>query len=121
MFEIIRATAAEGLGPAALVASAAERGEHVQKLLAALAVEPSESEGSPSLEFAAQVFLRLEEFSLSRRIDGVRKELERLNPLKAQDDYDSLFGRLVDLEGARRRVRVAAEAGQVEAELPRSG
>jgi DNA primase len=121
VFEIVRQTAPNGLGPASLVASAAERGEHVQKLLAALAVEPPESEGPPRPEYAAQIFLRLEEFALSRRIDGVRKELERLNPLKAQDDYDSLFGRLVDLEGERRRVRVAAEAGEVEAELPRSG
>ena len=39
----------------------------------------------------------------------MRKQLERLNPLKDQSDYDGLFEQLVALEGARRRVRVAAE------------
>ena len=65
--------------------------------------------GEPTADYAEQVFLRLEEFALSRRIDVMRKQLERLNPLKDQTDYDALFEQLVALEGARRRVRVAAE------------
>jgi DNA primase len=127
-FELIRDAAVVQAGAASLMAGAQDRGEQVQKLVAALSVEPPESEGPPTAEYAAQIFLRLEEFSLSRRIDGVRRQLERLNPLKAEDDYDSLFERLVDLEGARRRVRVAAESREVvadsdlpAAQMPHSG
>jgi hypothetical protein len=60
------------------------------------------------------VFLRLEEFSLKRRADAIRKELERVNPLKAPDEHERMFEQLVELEGARRRLRVAAEAVQVQ-------
>ncbi len=120
VFEVVRQSASAGTPTSQLVGAASDRGEQVQKLLAALAVEPPRSEGLPGPEFVAQVFLRLDEFALSRRIDDLRKELERLNPLKAQEQYELLFERLVDLEGARRRVRVAAEAGAIPAELPRS-
>jgi DNA primase len=96
--------------PAGLVSRASERGETIQKLVAGLSVEPLAAGGEPTADYAHHVFLRLEEFELSRKIDVARKELERLNPLKAQVEYDSLFERLVALEGARRRIRVAAEA-----------
>jgi DNA primase len=96
--------------PAALVSRAQERGETIQKLVAGLSVEALASGGEPTADYAHHVFLRLEEFELSRKIDVARKELERLNPLKAQAEYDSLFEQLVALEGARRRIRVAAEA-----------
>jgi len=123
VFELVRQAAGQPLGVDAglLVGLAGERGAEVQKLLAALAVEPLESEGPAAGEYAGQVFLRLEEFALSRRIDGLRRELERLNPLKAESDYEVMFQRLVDLEGARRRVRVAAETGGAAVEMPQSG
>ena len=107
IFDLARGAAAAS--PSAIVARAQERGEVLQKIVAGLAIEPPAIGGEPTLDYAEQVFLRLEEFALSRRIDSMRKQLERLNPLKDQSDYDALFEQLVALEGARRRVRVAAE------------
>jgi DNA primase len=102
----------DGLSASALVSVAQERarGEQIGKLLAALAVEPPETLGEVSADYAEHVFLRLEEFSLKREADDIRKRLERLNPLKASEEYDELYERFVRLEGARRRVRAAAEA-----------
>jgi DNA primase len=74
--------------------------------LAALATEPVEGELTP--EHADRVRLSLEEYLLKRRIDSVRKRLERLNPLK-DPDYEPLYEELVGLEGSRRRVRAQAE------------
>jgi DNA primase len=74
--------------------------------LAALATEPLD--GEPTAEYAERVRLRLEEFALKRRIDSMRKDLERLNPMK-DPDYEPKFVELSKLEGARRRVREQAE------------
>src|SRR5439155_1530740 len=84
-----RARAASTASPSAIVARAQERGEVLQKIVAGLAIEPPASGGEPTPDYAEQVFLRLEEFALSRRIDAMRKQLERLNPLKDQTDYDA--------------------------------
>jgi DNA primase len=75
--------------------------------LAALATEPLD--GEPTAEYAERVRLRLEEFALKRRIDLVRKDLERLNPITQAEDYEPKFVELSKLEGARRRVREQAE------------
>ena len=94
----------------ALVARAQDqKGEQVGRVLAALAVERPKAQGEPTVEYAERLFLRLEEFSLKRRADVIRKELERVNRLKAPADHETLFEQLIDLEGARRRVRAAAE------------
>jgi DNA primase len=92
-------------GPSAgtLVSLAQERGEQLGRLVAALAVEPTESDGEPTGEYAAAVFDRLEEFHLGRQIDELRRELERLNPQK-EPRYEELFGRMVALLGRRRRL-----------------
>jgi DNA primase len=108
-FELVRS--GTGVGPAALVGLAQERsrGEQIGKLVAALAVEPLTTVGDATIEYANQVFLRLEEFALKRQAEQIRKRLERLNPLKASEEYDSLYEQFVRLEGARRRVRTEAE------------
>jgi DNA primase len=117
-FEVISETIREGgavVSAGALVARGQElRGEQVARILAALAVEAPKSQGDPTRGYAENVFLRLEEFSLKRRADAIRKELERVNPLKAPDEHERMFEQLVELEGARRRLRVAAEAVQVQ-------
>jgi DNA primase len=102
----------DGLPAAALVSAAHEgaRGEQIGKLLAALAVEPPETLGEVAADYVEHVFLRLEEFFLKREADDIRKRLERLNPLKSSQEYDELYEQFVRLEGARRRVRAAAEA-----------
>jgi DNA primase len=99
-------------GVSTLVSMAHERpgGDVLGRLLAALAVDPPKAGVEPDHEYAERIFLRLEEFSLKRRADVVRKELERLNPLKSRGDHEALFEQLLTLEGARRRARTAAEA-----------
>ena len=112
-FELILDNRADLEAPDAarsLVAAAQERGEPLGRLLAALAVEPPETGVDSLHEYAERVFLRLDEFHLSRQIDAMRKQLERLNPMKVPGDYNAMFERLVGLEGARRRVRMAAES-----------
>ena len=95
---------------ALLMSKAQDRGDQLHRLMAALVYEPTESGGEPTRDYVDRVFLRLREFALSRQIEDIRKLLERLNPLRAQQEYDRMFEQLVALEGARRRVRVEAEA-----------
>jgi hypothetical protein len=107
VFDFLReATRAAGSddGAGALVAQAQDRGEQLGRLVAALAVEPTESDGQPTREYATAVFLRLEEFHLGRRIDALRRELERMNPQK-DPRYEDLFDRMVKLLGQRQRLR----------------
>jgi DNA primase len=54
---------------------------------------------------------RLEELSLKRRIDTLKKRLERLNPVTDPQTYDSLFEEYIALEGERRKVRARVGEG----------
>ena len=91
---------------AALVSRAHDRsGDQVARLVAGLAVERLKSESEPTEDYVEQLFLRLEEFSLKRKADSIRRELERVNPLKAPHEYEQLFQQLIEVEGARRRIR----------------
>jgi DNA primase len=112
-FELIHSGA--GASPAALVemAQVRARGEQIGKLIAALAVEPLTTVGDVTLEYVDQIFLRLEEFALRRQAEDIRKRLERLNPLKASDEYDALYEQFVRLEGARRRLRATGEGPEI--------
>jgi DNA primase len=116
-FELIRdvhrsqpAPADPAAAAALLLTRAQDRGEQLRTLMAALVYEPTESGGEPTPDYVDRVFLRLREFALSRQIEETRKQLERLNPIRSQQEYDRMFEQLVALEGARRRVRVEAEA-----------
>ena len=80
--------------------------EKLARLLTELSVELPE--GEATAEYADLVRLRLEEFILNRRILELRKQLEPLNPTVDPDTYDVLFEQLMQLEGDRRRVRMAA-------------
>lgn len=80
--------------------------ERLSSLLAALAVEPPQ--GDLDMAYARGVHARLEEFLLERRIDALKRRLERLNPLK-HEEHHSLFEELIVLEGKRREVRAGAE------------
>jgi DNA primase len=112
-FELIREARAAGAGPSSFVRMPHDRvrGDQLGKLLAALAVEePKATDGRATMGYAEQIFLRLKEFTLKRQADDIRKQLERLNPLKAAEEYDALYEQFVKLEGARRRIRAASEA-----------
>ncbi|HEX8099384.1 MAG TPA: toprim domain-containing protein, partial [Actinomycetota bacterium] len=112
-FELI--VGASNGAPASVVASdlvsrgQESGGEHLARLIAAASVEPLKSGGDPTLDYAERLFLRLEEFALKRRIEVIRKQLERINPIKTPTDHENLFEELIALESARRKVRTAAE------------
>jgi DNA primase len=99
-----------GGGAAAMVSLAQARSEQLGREVAALAVEPLESGGEPTAEYADRLFLRFEEFRLDHQIEEVRRELQRINPLKAPEQHDALFDQLARLAGAKRRVRELQEA-----------
>lgn len=87
--------------------------EAVRDLLTRLAVEAVEGvpDGEPSDRLVDEIFTRLEEFSLTRRIGEVRARLEKMNPVADPNGYDALFKELVALEGARREMTIDAPAG----------
>lgn len=90
----------------------AESGDQAGRLVAALAIEPLETDVPATSGYVEAVFRRLEEFALSRRIDEVKRRLERLNPQREAAEYGPLFEEFAALVGARRRLREAAgEAG----------
>jgi DNA primase len=93
--------------PAELVERAQEEG--LARLLAELSVE--QVRGEPTAAYAERVVSRLEELSLKRRIDTLKKRLERLNPVTDPQTYDSLFEEFIALEGERRKVRARAGEG----------
>ncbi len=95
-------------GSAAAVVERA-REEGLAELIAQLSVEPLT--GEPTEEYSGQVFARLEELLLGRRIATMKKRLERLNPTEDPRAYDSLFEELIALESKRRRVRTRAGEG----------
>ncbi len=99
-----RPPAANGDRPATLVARAQDSGEQLGRLVAALAVEPTEADGEPTKGYADAVFARLEDLHLGRQIDELRRELERMNPQKDPVGFEDLFGRMVTLLGRRRRL-----------------
>jgi DNA primase len=104
VFSFVRTTPGR---PAELVERAQEEG--MSPLLAELSVEPVRGEATG--EYAERVVSRLEELSLKRQIDTIKKRLERLNPTTDPRSYDTLFEELISLEGERRKVRARAGEG----------
>jgi DNA primase len=89
-------------GPDVRSLVAATEDDKLRTALAALATEPVDLE--PSTENGERLWARLEEFRLKRRIDDVRRRLQKLNPIR-DAEYEPLFGELARLTGAWRRVR----------------
>jgi DNA primase len=85
--------------------------ERMARLVAQLSVEPVKWQGEVGKEYTERVFSRLEEFFLTRRIDTMKKRLERINPLTESTSFDSLYEELISLEGERRKVRARAGEG----------
>jgi DNA primase len=77
--------------------------------VAELSLEPMK--GDPNDDYALRVFSRLEERSLKRRMDTMRKRLERLNPVTDADSFDPLFRELTDVTGRWREAKARAGEG----------
>jgi DNA primase len=69
----------------------------------ALALEALD--GEPTLEYAEEVFARLQEFKLRRSSAELRQRLQKLNPTTQPEDYDLLFQQLITIDGELRRVK----------------
>ena len=81
----------------------ADPDDKVARLAPALALEPLD--GDATLEYAGDVWARLQGFVLKRRSTALRERLQKLNPTTHQSEYDALFERLITTEGELRRLR----------------
>jgi DNA primase len=85
----------------------AERG--IPELIAELSVEPLR--GDPGRAYVESVFARLEELTLKRKMDTLRKQLESLNPVTDAPTFDPLFSELSELTSRWRAARSRAGEG----------
>jgi hypothetical protein len=76
--------------------------DRVVTALSALTLEPLDSE--PTLEYAQEVWARLQEFALKRTSSTLRQQLQKLNPTN-DPRYDDLFQQLIAVDGELRRLR----------------
>jgi DNA primase len=98
--ELFALLAESGGDIAATVATSQD--DRVIKALSALALEPLD--GDPTLEYAEDVWTRLQEFALQRRSTTLRQQLQKMNP-QTDDRYDTLFQELIQTDGQLRRLR----------------
>jgi DNA primase len=77
------------------------------QLVAELTVEPVKGEATD--RYARHVLWRLVEYSLKRQIEGIKRELQRLNPVTETDAHERLFKELVAQEAERREARARAD------------
>ena len=94
-------------GRAALSTETAERG--IPELIAELSVEPLR--GDPGRPYIESVFARLEELTLKRKMDTLRKQLESLNPVTDAPTFDPLFSELSELTSRWRAAKSRAGEG----------
>jgi DNA primase len=73
------------------------------RAMSALALEPLD--GEQTLEYAEEVWSRLQEFTLRRRSAQLRQHLQKLNPTTQPEEYDRLFQELITIDGELRRLK----------------
>jgi hypothetical protein len=81
--------------------------DKLSRAASALALEPLD--GDLSMEYAEDVWARLQEFALRRRSTDLRRRLQKLNPT-THPEYDTLFGELIATDGELRRLKERHEA-----------
>jgi hypothetical protein len=79
------------------------------ELIAELSVEPLTGDPVPS--YVERVFARLEELTLKRKMDTLRKRLESLNPVTDAPTFDPLFSELSEVTGRWRAARARSGEG----------
>jgi DNA primase len=102
--------AARSGGGAEWVARVAEAAEtdSVRDLVTELAVEPLQVVDEDDPRYAEAVLVRLEEMALTRRIQELKSRLQRLNPVENADEYNRMFGELIELERHKKGLRAKA-------------
>jgi DNA primase len=86
----------------AIISSDGAGDDRVVAAMPALALEPLD--GEPTSAYAADVWMRLQEFALKRRSASLRQRLQKMNPT-LDDGYDALFQELIAADGELRRLR----------------
>ena len=80
-----------------------------RRFLRGLAVESFAAEENRG--YADEVFRRLEEFRLTRAIDQLKGNLQRMNPVERPHEYTQVFEQLIALEARRRALREPRPGG----------
>jgi DNA primase len=80
-----------------------------RRFLRGLAVEAFAAEENRA--YADQVFRRLEELRLTRAIDQLKGNLQRMNPVERPHEYTQVFEELIALEARRRALREPRPGG----------
>jgi DNA primase len=80
-----------------------------RRFLRGLAVEAFAAEENRA--YADQVFRRLEELRLTRAIDHLKGNLQRMNPVERPHEYTQVFEELIALEARRRALREPRPGG----------
>jgi DNA primase len=101
--------ARSGGGPewVARLAEAAET-DSIRDLMTELAVEPLQAVDESDARYAEALLVRLEEMALTRRIQELKSRLQRLNPVENAEEYNRMFGELIELERGKKGLRAKA-------------
>jgi len=90
--------------------------EHARNIATQLAVEPIPLDGELTDALiernAIEVFSRLKEFVLSREIEQLTPQLQRLNPLESPKEHDELFAKLLELQRQKRELTQMGEGDE---------
>jgi DNA primase len=81
----------------------------VRSVITELAVEPLRLAGEPDAKYVDEQVSHLRERMVQSRVAEVRSQLQRIDP--EADEYQQVFGELIQLEQQRRRLRERAAGG----------
>ena len=79
--------------------------DDLRRILSVAGMEPLSSTEGSTPRVVAAVVLRLRLLTVGRRIADVKSRLQRTDPSAQADEYSSLFGDLIRLEGEHRALR----------------
>jgi DNA primase len=88
--------------------SEAAETDSIRDLVTELAVEPLQAVDEEDPRYAEALLVRVEEMALTRRIQELKSRLQRLNPVENADDYNRMFGELIELERQKKGLRAKA-------------
>ena len=82
--------------------------EKIKTLFTELTVEPIRADGKPTQAYVESIVARLREVAISRSIAELKSNLQRLNPIESEIEYNAAFTALVALESTRRSLHELA-------------
>lgn len=82
--------------------------EDLRSFITELTVEPIRTTGDLTDKYVSSITARLNEVAISRSIAEIKSTLQRLNPVENGEEYNEIFGRLVEMESRRRALRELA-------------